>query len=84
MIYWRSVFGNSEKLKLAYLEFAQHSLPQLLEEIEGKRRRDLTFQQSFTQPHFTTDDSNWLTDWYWERVAKVFVWGFMKSVANMK
>lgn len=44
-----------------YLDFLQHNLPQILDEIDPVHRQDIIYQQDGAPPHFTNDVRDWLT-----------------------
>lgn len=54
--------GNLTGVK--YLDFLQHNLPQLLDQLTQQQREELIFQQDGAPPHFTNDVRQWLTENY--------------------
>jgi hypothetical protein len=70
---WAGVIGDQligphifeENLnRTIYLDFLQHTLPQLLDEVEPRRRAEIIFQQDGAPPHFSEDVRVWLTQNY--------------------
>lgn len=59
-----------------YLDFLQHNLPQLLDELTQQQREDLIFQHDGAPPHFTNDVRTWLTENYptWIGRGGVVAW----------
>lgn len=47
-----------------YLDFLQHNLPQLLDDLTQEQRDNLIFQHDGAPPHFDTDVREWLTENY--------------------
>lgn len=47
-----------------YLDFLQHNLPQLLDQLSQQQREDLIFQHDGAPPHYTNDVRIWLTENY--------------------
>ncbi len=47
-----------------YLDFLQHNLPQLLDQLTQQQREELIFQHDGAPPHFSNDVRQWLNENY--------------------